>query len=801
MKKRIGLLLLLSLCVQLFLFPYGAMVRAEEQTSSSKNFLDGMITEEKTIKPSLTQEEPLPDLSNVLWSDWFREIPELCEPLLKNHFVISSGNLRHFANIYEKNRYSYNPNFVTTDSLLHTYHLYFNFLMKVTEKNDLVDELRGMLQRLAEVADAQQDLVAGSEFEEAAKLELAALIVARSLLDEETQVPEAVKDIVVKELELIRAADGIHESEFMGDEDYSQYTPRGHYAGDEVLEAYFKCMMFLGRLNLKFSEDTEARAAALMTLALAEDKDALGAWEKIYRITAFFAGESDDHGYGDVFPLLKEVFGEKVDTKKILENEKSWPKFVKKLKELPPPEIHSIVRHDDRPDEDKVANGFRLMGQRFNWDAAIFQQLIYSAVKDNPKGERRYLPDFLDVPAVYDSQLAVELLEEQGAFAFENYPENMAKMKEKLAANGDQAWTASLSSAWQYCLLPLLEVKREGYPRFMQSEAWDKKKLECFAGSYVELKHDTVLYAKQAMAEMGGAGMLEKRPDDRGYVEPEPEVFGRLARLATITSDGLKELGALGKKDEENLGIFIELAERLQLIAEKELMGELPTEEEFELIRSIGGQLEHLYYETFRDQDERLTDYPPAALITDIATNPNGEVLHIANGNPQVMYVIVEVEGQLRIASGPVYNFYQFVVPSLTRLTDKQWQILIGAEYNFGDIEMPENIEVPEKPEWTGEYRQKPDQPQTGLHEFPGWVEWKEGAKASSDLSFRSELSQQKLVLTRNGQPYWKTPSEYKVQDFHFCDMDGDDKDEAVLLVWKKGRYGDSRPFGWRAMS
>ena len=52
----------------------------------------------------------------------------------------------------------------------------------------------------------------------------------------------------------------------------------------------------------------------------------------------------------------------------------------------------------------------------------------------------------------------------------------------------------------------------------MRSEQWARKNLSTFLGSYTELKHDSVLYAKQVMAEMGGAGMDEK-PDDRGYVE------------------------------------------------------------------------------------------------------------------------------------------------------------------------------------------------------------------------------------------------------------------------------------------
>ena len=50
----------------------------------------------------------------------------------------------------------------------------------------------------------------------------------------------------------------------------------------------------------------------------------------------------------------------------------------------------------------------------------------------------------------------------------------------------------------------------------MTNDEWQKKSLESYLGSYTELKHDTVLYAKQVMAEMGGGD--DTVYDDRGYV-------------------------------------------------------------------------------------------------------------------------------------------------------------------------------------------------------------------------------------------------------------------------------------------
>ena len=88
--------------------------------------------------------------------------------------------------------------------------------------------------------------------------------------------------------------------------------------------------------------------------------------------------------------------------------------------------------------------------------------------------------------------------------------------------------------------------------------------------------------------------------------------------------------------------------------------------------------------------------------MTDIATDPNGTVLQAANGRPAQIYVIVPVEGALRIASGVVYNFYQFCQPLSARLTDSEWRQMIG-EWISPDGRFHQD-ETPEKPGWTQSY-------------------------------------------------------------------------------------------------
>ena len=386
-------------------------------------------------------------------------------------------------------------------------------------------------------------------------------------------------------------------------------------------------------------------------------------------------------------------------------NTEGWETFRELTARMEAPAINSLPVMDDEDPGTQATEenkGFRFMGQRFTIDAAIFQQLIYENVQENSQGGKRMLPDVLDVAAALGSDAAYSILEEQGDTDYENYPEQMEVLREGFENAPETIWSASLYSGWLHTLTPLLEEKGEGYPAFMQSEQWAKKNLESFAGSYTELKHDTVLYAKQVMAEMGGGEIPDW--DDRGYVEPEVEVWSRFAQLASKTMQGLKTYGLLSEEDETNLKRLQEMAEQFLTMSQKELKNELLTDEEYELIRNYGGNLEHFWLEAFQDEGEdiRSGDFP-AAIVTDIATDPNGSCLEVGTGNPSTIYVVVPIDGELHICVGAVYSFYQFEQPLAERLTDSEWRQMMGIAVKEDGTY---NFDAPvDAPEWTRSYR------------------------------------------------------------------------------------------------
>lgn len=649
------------------------------------------------------------DLSNItnLQQFYSSEIEGLESLLSQNGFAVSGYAGGEFFDIYEANRYSQIPNFVTVDSLMHTYHLYFAYLLRKTEQEHLSDSLARLSRLMLEDSAAQYEALKDSEWAEAAQRNVAFFTVGAILLDGGTPVQDYVAETVQYELDSISQAKGISISNITGSfEDYTQYIPRGYYAGDEQLEKYFKAMMWYGRIHFTQENESLDRSALLMTLALSEDTEAYRLWEALYAVTSFFAGASDDLLVSDYAPAIRAAYGDTVTLADLPGDTDAFEAFHALTGELPPPVINSIPIDDG---EDNVIPGFRFMGQRFSVDAAVMQKLIYSDVKENSAGNRRMLPDVLDLPAALGSDTALSILEETGATGYSGYMETMEQLRQGLSQENETLWSASLYASWLNTLRPLLTEKGEGYPSFMQNREWAKKSLECFSGSFTELKHDTILYSKQAIAEMGG--YWDETIDDRGYVEPEPLVYARFASLAEQTAQGLKRYGILAPEDEENLSRLSQMADYLLNISCKELEEETLTEEEYEFIRNYGGNLEHFWYEAATGAPdfsvwEEGAEGPvhDTPVVADIATDPAfGQILEIATGRPEQIYVVIRVDGVIKLARGSVYSFYQFSQPAENRLTDAEWRQMTGVQPDEEGNFIDEN--PVDRPQWTSSYR------------------------------------------------------------------------------------------------
>ena len=615
------------------------------------------------------------------------------------------------------------PIFVTADAMLHTFHILYDYALRALEVERFADNLDRLNKAL--VAETERQIASSNRDPVQAILRknLAFFSVAASLKDETFAVPPSVAELVEAELALIEAHEGFapspifrfpSEAQVSPDmdylEDYSQYVPRGHYTRNETLKTYFQSMMWYGRMAFRVEPDSvgvfkekgvvETYQAILIVKALSEltvnGRPALEVWHSMYDPTVFFVGRSDDLNVEDYRTLIARIYGENwqsLSPDALYDRDKLLA-FVAEAKKLRNPLINSSWVLDVQ-DPKKATKSFRFMGQRFIPDSYMLWQLVYTNV--GTQGTPRLMPKGLDVMAILGSERALEhLIELYDQDRYAHYGDQMAKLKAEFEALAPEVWAQNLYWNWLYALMPLLEEKGAGYPPFMQNKAWTDRQLNSALGSWTELRHDTILYAKQSYTATVTEAHTPPIPSSRqGTVEPIPEVFGRLASLAGLMKEGLASRDLLLNVFAEKLASFERLQLHLKEIAEKELSNEHLSSQDFERIATIGDAMEEIltfpkeYAEAWESDTDRNM-----ALVADVHTDPNTKmVLEEAVGYPAEMYVIVEVEGRLKVTKGALFTYYEFVHPMNDRLTDEAWQEKLAA----GD--------VPDAPKWTASFQ------------------------------------------------------------------------------------------------
>jgi hypothetical protein len=265
-------------------------------------------------------------------------------------------------------------------------------------------------------------------------------------------------------------------------------------------------------------------------------------------------------------------------------------------------------------------------------------------------------------------------------------------MRDAIAARPDEAWGATVYDAWLAAIEPMWLPHGAAFPDFMQSDAWTAKDHQSGFGSYAELKHDTVLYAKQSVGEMGGAGE-PKLP--RNWVEPDPVPFARVQAMADLERQGLKERNLLNKRLDGLLADISELSGFMARIAADELAGTPIRARDNQRLMYLGGELEDLWWRTSDLKPGNVpTPDDATAIVADIASGRDHatdtiKVVEVATGYVDDILVLVpDDKGRFQVARGGVYSFSEFHQPLSDRLTDKAWLRILASG------------EAPPRPDW-----------------------------------------------------------------------------------------------------
>ena len=605
------------------------------------------------------------------------------------------------------------PIFVSSGIPLHMLHIFFDQILQQVETDHLSPDLLVICRELYQ-----------SNLNRNNTLNAAFFAVPLAFLDDDFTPHSSIANKVSNEISLMRAHEGFSFSPIFGyKEDYSQYVPRGHYTASEELENYFMAMMYMGRITFLLTggnpcgpdeeflvpEDVarEMTEAALLVVSdlntiSIDGKPLKYRWQRIYEITAFFAGFADDLSASQYQAAAKAVSGESINP--VTLDERSFYDDFKVFvaENFVGPAIYSgtgasIVMPDSSGEFDPAdfqtllskTTGFRFFGQRYTPDSEMLGKFVFPNISENQHGRQRFMPSGLDVAASFRCEAALQIIEEDGTMLYGRYEETLDSMQTMVDNYSEEDWHATLYMCWLHSLRLLAAPRGAGYPNFMQTDAWNRCTLSTFLASWAMLRHDTILYAKQSYTPLAGcaSGMEEPVPS-AGFVEPVPEVYAELRATLQMARRGLEYYDI----SDDNLSSRFEnaesLLETLQSISERELAGEMLTERDADFLKGFA-----VYLEGAIAWGAITTEGLETSLIADVHTDQNSSsVLEVASGNlDNCMVIYRRADGVVEAAIGPVLSYYQFNQPMNDRLTDEAWRKMLRSD-------------PPARPDWTGSY-------------------------------------------------------------------------------------------------
>ncbi len=515
------------------------------------------------------------------------------------------------------------------------------------------------------------------------------------------QVPAEIHDLAAAELKLMSKAESVADSPIFTplrpyfQNDYTQFTPRSHYTKNATLKSYFIAMMWYGRMGFSLDSPELTRDALIMNGQIASLQLESGSLARAYgdlsSAIEFFVGEVDDLTPYEFSPEVEKIFGKELSQEELADTKLIDDFRAAAVRDLPKPRIvsESVALYDDSDKRDELLKQlmqFRFFGQRFTPDAYVMNRVTQGVGAPDPETGQK-------LPSMTSALMPIRVLAPQNsvvnsyvdAWIKKNAPDSdrifakrFGELDKEFAAFAPQVWQQNIYWRWLDSYRSLLSGYGEGYPAFMIGDAWQKKNLGTVLGSYTELKHDTLLYAKQSYAELGGGGDEPDKipPVPMGYVEADPAFWQKIVELAKLTDTGLRERGLMPEEYGERFASFIDETKFYSELANKEVQDQAISEEDFERLRKTGHVMNSLTAPLAGK--ELATKDRRAGIIADIHTDAvEGKILYEATGKPFIIYVAVKDKNGTRLTRGLAYSQYELVMPLAKRLTDEDWQAIV----------------------------------------------------------------------------------------------------------------------------
>jgi hypothetical protein len=438
------------------------------------------------------------------------------------------------------------------------------------------------------------------------------------------------------------------------------------------------------------------------------------------------------------------------------------------------------------PEQIQLPRSFLVFGQKFVPDSWAFSQTVFDSILWVENGftnkVMRRVPSALDAAfaVLGNNQVVPDLVARMTNTAATNsanhaerwrdglpYQHNLAAARAVMDAQEPAAWDSNIYLGWLAALRELSAPTTDStYPEAMRTRAWSMKTLNTQLASWTQLRHDTILYAKQSYTGESQCSY------PAGFVEPRVAFWQRFRATVLRTAELISALPYEGRyrpaawewqvdpetgdskfvRTTYSIGLsviqsnqvahlrqFADTLATLQTLAEKELAQQCFSADEELFIRNLiqitgvfgcdgpyryDGWYPRLFYNGVQfsnrsfsspesDQvyfQENFGANAVDQIVADVHTDPPdesgdpGSVLHEGIGQVNLLMFAVENGADRMVFAGPVLSHYEFeVTGSPRRLNDDEWKAMQWWNQFPPDVDSA-RVEGLTPPPWTSSY-------------------------------------------------------------------------------------------------
>lgn len=603
---------------------------------------------------------------------------------------LGSGLGGHYAQIFKKDL----PVFITSDVLLDPlYRLYDNILGTI-ETNYLIPTLKEVLAATLDNVEKVTDPESVDGTAQQAILDAKVYLqVAEALLSGETSSANTETN---RFLELIADEQLVDNVDLFGNPtaiDFSQFTPRGHYVCLSktlpcALSNYFKSMMWLGRADCAFVLDSlrHLRSFVLIHKCM-EDAGMLEKLSLINQTVSMLVGEVDGFSFEGLTKIQSE---NPIPFESIMTSDESAKRLQAKIaatgggNQLILSQAMWKAPDAVRPELPKIG---QICGQRFILDSYVLGRTVEWYVKGRNK------PLLEEVAFCLGNNAATDVVSEDVTTFTQTVQPTYKPYHTRLGASRAlfeeyPYWEQNCYTLWLDALRQLSRPLPNTTPAVLRSHTWQDKQMNTQLASWAQLRHNTLLYAKQSFT--GGISCFY--PD--GYVEPYPEFYRAIGKVIKRIASVTALFPDLNSHQLFQSALWLDVTEKLAVMAERELTGQSLTKEDISFLNDMivesketmcgAPPYEGWYPQLYLSWDECQASKPCIADVHTIPpsiVSPSNMVLHAATGDASFMIIQASTDDDCgTLFVGAVSSFYQHDEQPMKRLTDSEWTTVIRAD-------------------------------------------------------------------------------------------------------------------------